>query len=174
MFDKLLEAIVGVLHWFQFWAICGAEYQGVVTRFGHPVRDLKPGFNWRWPCIESAVLADIRVWADVLPAQSLRTKDGVDMVLRLMVSHQAGDVRLFLFKTYDARNQLLDLAAGQLGDVLIDSTAAEVYNGVALKKVRRKIVARAAKWGIIITGVAFADAAAAASFRLFGVHSEPA
>ncbi len=169
MLDKLIETIVSVIHWFKFWAICGAEYQGVMTRFGHPVRDLRPGWNWKFPFVEAAALADVRVWADVLPAQSLRTKDGVTMVLRLMVSHQVVDPCAFLFKVYDTNNNFQDLAAGQLGSAVMVATAAEVYDGTVLKKVRRKVVTAAKAWGLAIHNVQLTDCAEAPAVRVFGI-----
>lgn len=169
MFDKLIDVLVSVIHWFKFWAVCGRQYRGVVCRFDHPVRVLKPGFNWKWPIIERASLADVRVWADVLPAQSLRTRDGVTMVVRLMVSHEVVDPETFLFKVYDANNNIQDVAAGQLGSAVMVATAAEVYDGTVLRKVRRKVVAAAKAWGLEIHNVQFVDCVEAPAARLFGV-----
>jgi regulator of protease activity HflC (stomatin/prohibitin superfamily) len=173
VFDKLIDLLVSVLHWFRFWAICGAEHEGCVTRFGHPVRDLKPGLNFIWPFVEDAVKADVRVWADVLPAQSLRTKDGVTMVVRLMVSHAVVDARTFAFKVFDANNNIQDVAAGELGSAVMAATAAEVYDGTVLKKVRRKVVTAAKAWGLEIHNVRFVDAVEAPAVRLFGAGNEP-
>ncbi len=172
MFDKLIDVIVSIIHWFKFWAICGAEHRGVMCRFGHPVRDLRAGWNWRLPFVEAPVFADVRVWADVLPAQSLRTKDGVTMVLRLMVSHSVVDPKTFSFVVYDANNNVQDVAAGQLGAAVMSATAEEVYNGTVLKKVRRKVVTAAKAWGLQIHNVQFVDAVEAPAIRLFGVGHE--
>lgn len=174
MLDKLIEVLVSVVHWFRFWAVCGAESQGCMTRFGLPVRDLKPGFNWKWPFIEAAVLADVRVWADVLPPQSLRTADGVTMVVRLMVSHQVVDARTFSFKVFDSNNNFQDIAAGQLGSAVMAATAAEVYDGTVLRKVRRKVVNAAKAWGLEVHNVQFVDCIEAPAVRVFGVKDDPA
>lgn len=169
MLDKLIDVLVSIVHWFKFWAVCGAEYRGVMCRFGHPVRPLRPGWNWKFPFVEREALADVRVWADVLPAQSLRTKDGVTMVVRLMVSHQVVDPQAFLFKVYDTNNNFQDLAAGQLGSAVMAATAAEIYDGTVLKKVRRKVVNAAKAWGLEIHNVQFVDCVEAPAARLFGV-----
>lgn len=176
MLDKLVETLVSVIHWFRFWAICGAEYRGVMCRFGHPVRDLQAGWNWKWPMVEEAALADVRVWADVLPAQSLRTTDGVTLVVCLMVSHQVVDPKAFLFQVFDSNNNFCDVAAGQLGSAVMAATAAEVYNGTVLKKVRRKVVTVAKVWGLEVHNVQFTSCAEAPAFRVFGVggsHDTP-
>lgn len=170
MLDKLVETIISVVHWFRFWAICGAEYRGVMCRFGHPVRDLRPGWNWKLPLgVESAALADVRVWADVLPAQSLRTTDGVTLVVCLMVSHQVVDPKAFLFQVFDSNNNFQDVAAGQLGAAVMSATAAEVYDGTVLRKVRRKVVTAAKAWGLVVHNVQFTSCAEAPAFRLFGI-----
>lgn len=174
MFDKLIDVLLSFIHLFRFWAVCGRQYEGVICRFDHPVRTLKPGWNWKWPLIERESLADVRVWADVLPAQSLRTTDGVVMVVRLMVSHEVVDPETFLFKVYDANNNIQDVAAGQLGSAVMNATAAEVYDGTVLKKVRRKVVTAAKAWGLEIHNVQFVDCVEAPAARLFGVGHDPA
>ncbi len=169
MLDKLVEVVISVIHWFRFWAVCGAEYRGVMCRFGLPVRDLRPGWNWKWPAIEEARLADVRVWADVLPAQSLRTTDGVTMVVRLMVSHAVVDPRAFLFRVFDSNNNFQDVAAGQLGSAVMAATASQVYDGTVLRKVRRKVVTAAKAWGLEVLNVQFVDAVEAPAARIFGI-----
>lgn len=172
MFDKLIDVLISIIHWFRPWVICAAENAGFIRRFGMPVRDLKPGWNWVWPFIESSSMADMRVWADILPSQSLRTTDGVDMVVRLMVSHSVKDPRTFVLKVYDANNNIQDVAAGQLGQAVMGATADEVRNGTVIRKVRRKIVAAAVPWGMTIHNVQFVDCAPAGSLRLFGVKDD--
>lgn len=173
MFDKLIDLFISVLHWFKFWVICDAEQSGFIRRFGQPVRDMKPGFNLRWPIIERGEWADMRIWADVLPPQSLRTKDGVDLVVRLMVSHSVCDVRTFALKVFDANNNIQDVAAGQLGQAIASATAAEVDDGTVLRKVRRKVVNAAKAWGLTIHNVQFVDCSRAPSLRVFGVKDDP-
>lgn len=170
MFDKLIDFVLQFVHWFKFWVVCEAEYSGFVRRFGQPVRDLKPGLNFVLPfSIETATLVDMRTWADVLPAQSLRTSDGVDLVLQLMVSHQVCDVKCFALKVFDANNNVQDIAAGELGAAVMAATAEQVYNGTVLRKVRKKVVTAAGAWGLKIINVRFTDCVKAPAYRLFGV-----
>lgn len=172
MLDKLVDLLVSFLHLFRFWAICPAEYQGFVRRFGLPVRDLKPGFNFVWPTIEAATLVDMRVWAEVLAPQSLRTQDGKTLVIRLLVSHQVLDPRAFTLTVFEAQNNLMDLAAGLLGQVVLANDADAVLSGRVLKQLDRKVALAAKKWGISVNRVAFVDLAEAPAFRLFGVTHE--
>lgn len=169
MFDKLVDFLLSILHWFRFWCVCGAEFGGFVRRFGLPVRDLKPGLNFLLPFgIETATLSDLRTWADVLPAQSLRTRDGVDLVVQLMVSHYVADPRAFELNVYDANNNIQDVAAGELGAAVMAAHSDAVYNGEVLKKVRKKVVAAAKDWGLSVVNVRFTDCVRAPAYRIFG------
>lgn len=171
MFDRLIDFVISILHLFRFWQVCPTEYSGFVRRYGVPVRDLHPGFNFVWPlAIETCTLVDMRLWADVLPAQSLRTRDGVDLVIKLMVSHRVKDPRTFVLAVFDANNNIQDVAAGQLGTIVARSTIAEVDSGAVVRKVRAAVVTAAHQWGLAINKVQFVDCSRAPSFRLFGMH----
>lgn len=173
MFDKLIDFVISILHLFRFWQLCPTEYAGFVRRFGVPARDLRPGFNFVWPFgVETCTLVDMRMWADVLPAQSLRTVDGVDLVIKLMVSHQVKDPRTFVLAVFDANNNIQDVAAGQLGTIVSRSTIADLESGKVIRKVRAAVVTAAHQWGLSINKVQFVDCSRAPSFRLFGVGHE--
>jgi regulator of protease activity HflC (stomatin/prohibitin superfamily) len=173
MFDKLFDFLVTFLDLFRFWSILPPEQAGFVRRFGLPVRDLRPGLNFLWPFnIETTSRADMRLWADVLPAQSLRTADGVEFVVRMMVSYQVEDPRKTILCCYDAGNNVLDVAAGALGSAFTKATAADVDSGKVLRKVRGALTTAAKHWGITIHRVQFADCTRASSFRLFGASPD--
>lgn len=174
MFDKLIDFLLGWIQWFKFWTICHAEHAGFVRRFGQPKRDLKPGWNWVLPCIETSTMVDMRAYADVLPVQSLRTGDGVDLVVRLMVSHRVADPRTFVLEVYDANVNLQDIAAGCLGKVVQSADASAVLSGAILKKVEREVRKAAKAWGMEILRVQFVDCAPMTSIRLLGVRDDPA
>lgn len=169
MFDRLFDFLFQVLHLFQFWTVCKAEDAGFIRRFGVPVRDLRPGLNFMWPFwVETSTHVDMRLWSDVLPAQSLRTEDGVDFVVRLMVSYQVTEPRTFVLNVFDATNNVQDIAAGALGAALARATAADVDSGKVLRRVRASLTTAAKKWGVDIQRVQFADCTRAPSYRLFG------
>lgn len=173
MLDKLLDFVLNFLDLFRFWAVLPSEYAGFVRRFGVPVRDLKPGLNFVLPFnIETTTSVDMRQWSDVLPPQSLRTKDGTDVVVRLMVSYRVRDPRTFVLEVFDATNNIQDLAMGTLGSAVTKATARDVFSGAVLEKVRDRITRAAAKWGIEVLKVQPADTTAAPSYRLFGMKGD--
>jgi regulator of protease activity HflC (stomatin/prohibitin superfamily) len=115
---------------------------------------------------------DLRLWADVLPPQSLRTSDGVEFVVRMMVSYQIVDPRTAVLKCYDPANNVLDVAAGALGAAVAKSVAADIDSGKVLRKVRSALTTAAKHWGIEIQRVQFADCTRATSHRLFGATKD--
>lgn len=173
MFDKFFDFLVSILGLFQFWTVLKAEDAGFIRRFGVPTRDMTPGLNLLWPfAIETSTHVDMRQWSDVLPAQSLRTKDGVDLVVRLMVAYRVEDPRKFVLNVFDATNNMQDLAAGALGGAVTKVRAAEVYSGAVLEKVRDRVTRAALKWGVEVVKVQMTDATPAPSFRLFGATKD--
>lgn len=173
MFDRLISFITDFIHLFRFWTVMPPEHAGFVRRFGIPVRDLRPGLTFLLPFnIETPTQVDMRVWSDVLPAQSLRTADGVEFVVRLMVSYRVIDPKTFVLKIFDATNNVQDIAAGALGAALGRAMAADVDSGRVLRKVRAALALSAKHWGISIERVQFADCTRASSFRLFGANKD--
>lgn len=169
MFDKIFDFLVSIAKLFQFWTVCAAEYAGFIRRFGVPVRDLKPGWNWMWPLwIETSTHVDMRQWSDVLPAQSLRTKDGADLVVRMMVAYHVEQPREFVLNVFDATNNVQDLAAGALASAVVKAKAADVYSGDVLDRVRERVKTAARKWGIEVVKVQLTDVVAAPTYRLIG------
>lgn len=173
MFDKLFDFVLSILDWFRFWSVMPVEHAGFVRRFGVPVRDLEPGLNFILPFnIETTSTVEMRQWSDVLPPQSLRTKDGVAMVVRLMVAYRVSDPRTFVLEVFDATNNIQDLAMGSLGSAVVRAKASEVYSGAVLEKVRDRVTRAAKKWGMEVLKVQLTDAAEAPSYRLFGMKGD--
>lgn len=173
MLDRLIEFLISVIDLFRFWSVLPPEQAGFVRRFGLPVRDLHPGLNFLWPFnIETTTRVDMRLWADVLPAQSLRTVDGVEFVVRMMVSYQVCDPRKMVLECYDSANNVLDIAAGALGTAIGRAPAEDVDSGKVLRKVRSALTIAAKHWGIEIHRVQFADCTRASSHRLFGATKD--
>jgi regulator of protease activity HflC (stomatin/prohibitin superfamily) len=171
--DKLIDFLISFIDLFRFWSILPPEQAGFVRRFGLPVRDLKPGLNFLWPFnIETTTRADMRQWSDVLPPQSLRTKDGVDVVVRLMVAYQVSNPRTFVLEVFDATNNIQDLAMGTLGSAVTRARSVDVFSGAVLTKVSDRITRAAKKWGIDVLKVQLTDATAAPSYRLFGMKGD--
>lgn len=173
MFDKFFDFIVSILDLFRFWYVMPVEHAGFVRWFGVPTRDLRPGWNWICPFrVETTSSCEMRQWSDVLSAQSLRTKDGVDLVVRLMVAYQVEDARKFLLNVYDATNNIQDLAAGALGAAIAKAKAADVYSGDVIDRVHTRVKTAARRWGIEVIKCQLTDVVAAPTYRLLGATKD--
>lgn len=166
-FLKILEFIAAWWHALRFWEILDVEERGFIRRFGKPARDLKPGLNWKWPLIERACSENAQEGVYVLDSQSLRTFDGVDLVLRVSVTFKITDIRKYYLEAWGALNNIRDLVAGEIGEAVRQCDADSVYDGAALKLALKRSRAYAREWGISLVRLRCIDAARARSYRLW-------
>lgn len=167
MIQQILAFLLDFWRFFACWAILDQEQLGFVRRLGRPHRKMKPGWNWKWPALEEAVIEDGRAYAYILDPQSLQTGDGRAVVLRLSVTCRVVDAQRYVLSVYDGRSNVQDVAAGELGDVVAASDLGEVLSGEILPEVSRRVRAVARKWGMRVDSVKFVDAAQTRSLRLW-------
>jgi regulator of protease activity HflC (stomatin/prohibitin superfamily) len=165
--SKLADLIAAAWRLVVFWAILDQEHLGFIRRLGRPHRKMRKGWNWKWPWIEKPETEDGRAYAYILDPQSLQTGDGVALVLRLSVTCRIVNVRRYVMSVYDGRSNVQDVAAGELGDVVASSDAAQVLCGEVLPEVLRRVRRVARKWGMAVDSVKFVDAARTRSLRLW-------
>lgn len=174
MIKQLLDFLLQFWVYLRWWDVLDQENVGVIRRLGVLVRDMRPGVNWRWPVIESAVMFNAQWGTYVLDPQSLRTKDGITLVLRLKIGCQVTDARAHALGMFDAANNLQDVAAGELGEAVRQSDASDVYSERVLKQVTRRVKAQAKRWGLDVGDVQFLDCAPARSLRLWQTQTTSA
>lgn len=164
---KLIDLVIAWWHALTFWHVLPAEDIGFVRRFGKYARPLKPGLNLRWPIVESAETCCGQEGIYVLDPQSLRTADDVTLVLRASVTFKITDARRYHLEAWGALENIRDLVAGELGDVVRASDAADVYSGKAVAKALTRARTQARKWGIQLIRVRCADLSKSRSLRLW-------
>lgn len=157
----------------EFWKqlmpgeVLDSEWVGFMRRLGVPVRKMHPGWNWKWPVLETASQVDARAYSYMLDPQSLITKDGKEMVLRLMVKARVKDAQTYYLSVSDGLNNLQDVAAGELGAAVLDAEAEDVLTGKVLERVTKRVRAQGKRWGMVVESVQFVDASRAVSMRLW-------
>jgi regulator of protease activity HflC (stomatin/prohibitin superfamily) len=166
-FSKILELIIAWWTALKCWEILDVEEIGFIRRFGKPVRDLKPGWNWRWPIIESGLTENAQEGVYCLDPQSLRTTDGVELVVRVSVTFRIVDIRKYYLEAWGALNNIRDLVAGEVGEAVSASTKDEVFDGTAIKLAQKSSREHAKEWGIKIIRLRRIDAAQGQSHRLW-------
>lgn len=169
MIQQILSFLLDFWRLLAFWAIRDRSIGqiGFIVRLGAPRRTMKPGWNWKWPVLESPVTEDARAYAYILDPQSLQTGDGVALVLRLSVTVRVTNVKRYWMSVADGRSNVQDMAAGELGDVVAGSDAGEVLSGEVLPTVLARVQKLARQWGMTVDSVKFVDAARTRSLRLW-------
>lgn len=170
MIERLLAFLQTFGAWLAFWAVVHQEQVAFIRRLGRHSRELTPGYHWKWPVIEVAETEDGRAFPYVLDPQSLRTRDGVSLIVQLTVTVQVVDVRQYFAKVFDGRKEIQDVAAAELGRAVRKLDAAEVYGDKALQQVSRRIRAAAKEWGMQVSDVEFISCVPARSYRLWNTN----
>ena len=167
MIEQIVKLIVEFWKFFQFWTVLDAEMIGFVRRLGQPHRDLSPGLNWHIPFrVEVPETVDARVSACICDPQTLRSVDGVSLLLRLKISYCVVDAQKYFLNVCDPGNNLQDVASGELGALVRHLPAQATYDGDALKDVTKRIRSQGRKWGLKIFDVEFVDYAPTRCLRL--------
>ncbi len=173
-FSKILDLILAWWHALRFWEVLDVEELGFVRRFGKPVRDLRPGLNFKWPVIERAHCENAQQGVYLLDPQSLRTADGKDLVLRASVTFCVSDVRKFYLEAWGALGNIRDLVAGEIGEAVRNLPVAAAYDGAALREALKHSRRYAKAWGITIVRLRLVDCTAARSVRLWQTQTSAA
>lgn len=157
----------------QFWRallpwVVVDDYEVAVLRHAGVVRRaLEPGLRWKVPLIQTADVEDGRAYPQILDPQSLRTIDGVQVVVRLSVTCRVVDPQKYFLNVFDGRSNIQDAAGGELADIVQGSTADAVQSGAVLKPVLKRVRAVAGRWGMRVDGVKLIDASESTSYRLW-------
>lgn len=165
--EQLFAAIASFAEWLKWWVVVEQEQLGFIRRWGVHHREVSPGLHWKCPVWERAETEDGRPYVYLLDPQSLTTADGVLLVVRLTVTVTVIDVRKFYRTVFDGRQNVQDVAAGELGEAVRCSNCADVLGTAVLQRVSRKLRAAAKDWGMSVSDVRFVDCARARSYRLW-------
>lgn len=140
--------------------------EAVRLRFGKFKEVLKPGFHWKISFADE-ILAHSVLWTTYsVPAQSLTTKDGKDVVVKLIIKYRIVDIQTFLLEVWDAIDAISDMTQGISFDIVKERTWDELHTLDLKPLVTRKARLEAKRWGIEIETVTLSDLAKIRSIRL--------
>lgn len=174
MFDRLLDFFLSILELFYFVEIVDEYQRGLVLRLGQHHRDLGPGLHFYWPLrFERVLVTNVVPDALRLPEQRVTLLGGDTLILRAVIIYRVSDVRQHLLGVQDATTSLLDSVGGTISAAFEDRTWEEFNDAEQRKAVKRRVLDRArreaAKWGVIIDSLYFADfVRVKQNFGLFG------
>jgi regulator of protease activity HflC (stomatin/prohibitin superfamily) len=164
---QLLQFLANFWRQLAFWAVLDSEQVGFIRRVGVPAREMAPGWNWKWPVLESAEVEDSREYCVCTDPQSLVCKDGVAVVVRLTATCNVYDAQKYLLEVCDGRTNIQDLLVGELSWLVQRRPSEVVLSGKMMPDLERRAAKAARKWGIHVASVRVLDAARARSVRLW-------
>lgn len=167
MIEKLISLVLQFWAWITPIVILDQERLGFIRRFGKHHKLMTPGVNWKCPIRDVAETECGRQYPYQLDPQSLRTADGIDLVIQLGLTLQVVDIKPYWQEVYDGRANLQDVAAIELSRAVRAAKAEDVFNGKALQQVSRRVRAAAKSWGMQASDVDFVSCTRARSLRLW-------
>ena len=141
------------------------QQAAVVQRLGKFKKVDGPGIHWRWPGIESIRkfseggeefdFVDQRERSVDLPAQSVITKDNVQLDVDSMAYYQITDPQKAVYNVTDVVFAVNQLIKTVLRDVIGDTSLQELLSGreEINEKLREQVARASGDWGITIRSV---------------------
>jgi regulator of protease activity HflC (stomatin/prohibitin superfamily) len=137
----------------------------IIQRFGKFKRVVGPGWHWIWPFIDRkrkfregddmVDYVDQRERAVDLPAQSVITKDNVQLSVDSMVYYQISDPQKAVYNIKDVITAVNHLIKTVLRDVIGDTSLQELLSGreEINRRLREQVENASGDWGITIRSV---------------------
>jgi regulator of protease activity HflC (stomatin/prohibitin superfamily) len=166
MIDKLLDFLIAFLDQILPFKVVNQTDKGVLLRLGKFVKVLEPGIHPKIPFADEITPHSVLWTTQSLPAQSLTTKDGKDVVVKAVIKYKVVNVETFLLEVWDAIDAISDMTQGIIFDTIKEKTWEELQTTDLKKEITRKARNEAKRWGIEVETVTLSDLAKLTSIRL--------
>lgn len=168
--ERLLDLLTDWIGYLVCWYICEEDEIGIVQRIGMYKRDLKPGWNWKWPIVETTTTVSRALCSTVLEEQTLTTKDGHSVTVRGILTYRVNNARRFLLDVEDAESVINDVGCSVVAECVPRANLEEVMTGARFAKDLRKCMrSRGCKWGIRVITFALMDRVKSRCYRIIGM-----
>jgi regulator of protease activity HflC (stomatin/prohibitin superfamily) len=166
MFDKIFDWIDKGWDYIRPFHCPFAWEKSAVLRFGRFNREIGPGYNWKWPLIETVQDVTTCETTMRLDAQTLTTKDGIGVVVKAMVKYEITQVEAYVTRVFDAKDVLGDVAMGAVQRVVTGTDYETLMADPPTKKILDIVRREVSEYGFKVHRVTFADLAKVRSIRL--------
>jgi regulator of protease activity HflC (stomatin/prohibitin superfamily) len=167
MFDKLIDFIINQINNIIPCYIVYEYMNGVRFRFGKLHGTLAPGLHFKIPYVDTMMRDNTVDTTMLLPAQSVITKDGKELIVKGSIGYKIFDVAKFFCNVYDTRSALSDRTCVIIRAVISECTFEQVKD-VNIDAVFLKLAKKAVKdYGIEVQYVSLIDITNSRSYRLF-------
>jgi len=144
------------------------EYQrGVMFRGGRFKGEITPGTHFKWPIFDDIEVFLVATTTMALPAQSVTTRDGRNVVIKSRIKYRVSNVKVFGVEVADALDALSDMVCGIQFDLIRSMTWEESCLANLDEVITADAKKEAKKWGITIEKVTVTDYSEMRSIRLF-------
>jgi len=166
IFDKILSLLPEII------LIEPNEMAARITG-GKRYRVIGPGWYICWPIIQKVISMEVVTQVADLPPQTIRTKDGQEVVVSGAIRYRIRDIEKALFTVQDIDKALATLALGVILEYVQTQTLEDCHNIEGVKvELRKQLAEEAGGWGVKIEQVYLTDLGRVRSLRLFGDPSQ--
>lgn len=166
MFDKLIDWLISIWGQFVPYTIVNQQNKGLRLRFGKYHEVIDPGIHFKIPFFDEIFDQHVLWTTYSMPAQSLTTKDGKDIVVKGIIKYRIIDFKTYTLEVYDATDAISDMTQGIIFDIIKEKTWDELQNSDLKPIITRKVRNEAKRWGIEVETVTLSDLAKIKSIRL--------
>ena len=167
LFEKLIEFITTYFWRLMPFVIMGDDQVGLVRRVGVYKRNMRPGWNWKFPIVEEAMQVNAALDSSMLEEQTLTTLDGVSVTVRGIITWRVVDPQPYILGCDNAQSVINDVGCGVLAELVPAMNAAAVLRAETFpEEFRRRVRKRAKDWGVLIKYAGLADRVQARTYRL--------
>lgn len=171
MFDKLVDWIISIWDKLIPYVIVNQMDNAVRLRFGKFKEILSPGIHFKLSFFDE-IIHQTTVWTThSMPAQSLTTADGKDIVAKGIIKYRITDIKTFALEVWDAIDAISDMTQGIIFDVVKTKTWDELQHDELKSIISTKARREAKRWGIEIDTVTLSDLAKIRSIRIINDNS---
>ena len=162
VFDKLLALLPMVV------LIEPTEQAARITG-GSRYRIIGPGWYLAWPILQKIIAMDVVTQVVDLPPQTVRTRDGHELVVSGSIRYRIADIEKALFSVVDVDKAVSTLALGVILEYVQSKTMDECADIEGIKRdLRRGLAEAVSGWGLKIECISLTDLGRVRSLRLFG------
>jgi len=166
MFERVLDFIASFWDMIRPWLIVADYEGGVLLRFGHYLRELKPGLHWKLPFADATVITSTVITTMALRPQTLTTQDDLTVVISAIVKYHIADVRAYLLDIWDSSDVLNDVTLGAIKQIVASVDYRDLQEQGIEDQVLTIVHSEAAIFGVEVHKVTFSDLGRVRSIRL--------
>lgn len=166
MFDWISQVLEKFWEYIKFWQIVESFEKGVLCRWGIAIKELEPGFHWKYPCADYVYTTIVTPDTINIKPITLTTADGKTISIGAVVEFDIVDIWKYLIDTNEARSNMRDVCLGVISDDVEDRDWEEIKKKTTRNAVQKKLSKACEQMGIRVINFYFTAKSITKSFSL--------